>query len=902
MSTNSNYVAAWMDYKQDKVVVVERDIETGERFTTMVNPPYYFYVPDDEGEHMTIFHREDRPSRVTRVDCDSKKMFDYMLANCPVKYESDFKPLARVLMDNYYGRPTPPVNFVFFDIEVDYKQEKGFAGPSHPYAPINANTIYRSWTNDYITLAVPPPGWIDDGTFQDKIKASWAEYKLGFEPKVIICQDELELLEKSLDLIQDADIISGWNSEFYDVPYVCERIIMVMGEKALGSLELPGCRPPRKEMMNHFGNEEPVYKFQGRCHLDYRQLFEKFTFEGRTSYALANIANEELDIPKLDYDGTLEELYKNDFVHFCTYNARDVEVLVKLDLKFKFITLVNQMAHENTVDFGAILGTVKYVETGIANHAHRVLNRVVMDKVIGQNEKVEGAVVLTPKVGMHNWIGSVDINSLYPNTIRSLNISPEMIVGQFTNTEDEHDWEAINRGDHAVRCTLLYEDGSQEVRTAAEWKQILQDNKWAISGYGTVFDQGHGNGVVADILGFWYNERKRLQAEKKKYGKLADAEQDPVKKEEYKKLEEHYDLLQLTKKISMNSLYGALLNVAFRFGDERMGASVTASGRRITKHMMETMGFVLTGEHHPLKKFRELDDDGDWTITYTCDSEAIIYGDTDSCYYRCIGATDKESAIAIADEAANIVNESFPQFMREGFLCQDGFDQLIKAGREVVGVRGLFQAKKKYMIKVVDMEGKSVDKMKSQGSEIKKADTPKIIQKFLKETVDQILNGEDLEKVSDYVNGQRRLVLKNPDNVFMLGVSKQVNNLEKYSAEHFIWVKSGGASVKPRIPGHAMAAINYNQLLDHFDPGSKTIRSGDKVLIYYVKPNNFGMKSIALPAELLRFPKWFGENFVVDIKKTEQKMFDAKLGGVFGALGHEVPTPQGSHVKKLIVF
>jgi len=805
-------------------------------------------------------------------------------------------------MDMYYGRPTPPVNFVFFDIEVDYKQSIGFAGPSNPYAPINANTIYRSWTNDYVTLAVPPPGFVVDDTFMEKIRASRKEYKLDFEPNIIICQDELELLEKTLDLIQDSDIISGWNSEFYDVPYVCERIKLLMGEKSLASLELPGCRPPRMEMMNHYGNEEPIYKFEGRAHLDYRKLFEKFTFEGRTSYALANIANEELDVPKLDYDGTLEELYLNDFIHFITYNARDVEVLVKLDLKFKFIALVNQMAHENTVDFAAIMGTVKYVETGITNHAHRVLNKIVHDKVIGQNNKVEGAVVLTPKVGMHKYPGSVDIKSLYPNVIRSINISPEKIIGQFTNTEDEKDWEAINRGCTVTRCTLILESGEQLVKTGAEWKQILIDNKWAVSGYGTVFNQGDGRGVVADILGFWYTERIRLQAEKKKYSKLADQEQDPVKKAEYEKLAEHFDLLQLTKKISMNSLYGALLNVAFRFGDERMGASVTASGRRITRHMLETLNFYLTGEQVELQKQRIIDDKGDLQILYHIDSDAIIYSDTDSGYFKCVGAEDNDTAVAIADEVAKLVNDSFPDFMRKSFLCQPGFDTHIQAAREVVGIRGLFQAKKKYMIKCFDIEGKKVDKMKSQGSEIKKADTPKIIQKFLKETVDMILNGDDLDQISDFVNSQRRVVLKNPDNVFLLGVAKQINNLEQYTAEYFVWQKNGMTGKKPRVPGHAMAAMNYNRLLDEFDKGAKTIRSGDKGLVYYLKPNNFGMKSIALPAELLRFPKWFTENFSVDIKMTEQKMFDSKLGGVFAALGHEVPTPQGVHVKRLLEF
>jgi DNA polymerase elongation subunit (family B) len=895
-----------MDYRKQKVIIYERDIETQERLVKEWTPPYYFYVPDEEGEYESIFG-----DKLIRADFDSAEEHAAAIRMFPRRFESDIKPVARVMMDRYYNRPTPPVYYAFLDIEVDYKQSIGFAGPMNPYGPINAVTIYQSWTKSYITLAVPPPGWKDDGTFHQKIREGGLAHKFGFIPQVIICKDELELLEKMLDSIQESDIISGWNSEFYDLPYICERIRLVMGEHALRALELPGAPPPRKEMKNRFGNEEPIYSLSGRAHLDYLRLFEKFTFEGRTSYALANIALEELDIPKLEHEGTLEELYKNDFLTFCLYNIRDVEILVKLDEKFKFIALTNQMAHENTVPFGAILGTVKYVETGIANHAHYVLKKIVHDKNISQHDKVEGAVVLSPKIGLHEWIGSVDINSLYPNVIRSLNISPEKIVGQFTNVEDEYDWLAIYEGREDVRCILIFEGGEQQIKTAAEWKEILKKNKWALSAYGTVFDQGNGRGVVADILGFWYTERKRLQAEKKKWGKKVKELESQLgtaldikgitflELEQARKQEAHYDLLQLTKKIAMNSLYGALLNVAFRFGDMRMGASTTATGRRITKYMMETMGFLLTGTKDEVRKTRVWDDD-ELQILYHTDNEAIIYGDTDSCYYKTF-ATNKEEAIAVADAAAEGVNESFPEFMRTAFYCQNEFDNLIKAGREIVGERGLFQAKKKYMVKVVDLEGVAVNKMKSQGSEIKKADTPKIIQIFLKKTVDMILDGRPYEEMVEYVNSQRRAVLKDPKNVFLLGVSKQVNNLESKYAE-FLQYKKMPSPKGWTIPGHVRASINYNELVKSFDPGAKAIKSGDKVLIYYVKSNQYGMKAVAMPADLPRFPQWFNENFQVDIKLTEQKMFDAKLGKVFLAIGKEVPTPQSAHIAKIVEY
>lgn len=894
--TSRNYVAAWVDWAADKIVVLERDTD-GKLYRVRYNPPYYFYVPDEEGEYESIFG-----DKLTRAEFGSREEFEHAKKHFPVRFESDIQPLKRVLMDYYYDRPTPLVNYAFIDIEVDYSQKIGFASPANPYAPISAVTIYQSWTGKYLTFVVPPPnhkGTVVD--VQDRIEDLIKNNHLreGITPRIVFCGDELELLGKMLEELVDADIISGWNSEFFDIPYIAKRLLHNGGEPMLARLEHPGVKLPKEEKVMRFGTEEIIYKLSGKSHLDYLRLFQKFTFEGRTSYALGNILEEEVGIGKLEYEGTLEELYQNDFATFVAYNFRDVDGLVQLDSKFKFIALANQMAHENTVHFDAVLGTVAYVETGIANHAHYKLNKIVHDKVITEHDKVEGAIVLTPKFGMHEWIGSVDINSLYPNTIRSLNISPEMIVGQFTAKEDA--WRDIRSG-NSNRHTLILESGEQHIASAAEWKQVLEDQKWAVSAYGTVFDQGKGVGVVADILRYWYSERKRLQAEKKKWAQKVKQLPTGPEQEEAKRQEEHYDLLQLTKKISMNSLYGALLNVAFRFGDERMGASVTATGRAITTFMMETIGEILTGEYCPLIKTTTTKEDGTLEHLYHTESDAVIYGDTDSCYYKTY-ASNKAEAIEAADLVAKTVNDLFPQFMRESFNCQEGFDTLIAAGREIVGVRGLFQAKKKYMIKVVDLEGMEVDKLKTQGSEIKKADTPKVIQAFLKKTVDMILGGSSYDEVSDYILKQRKEILRNKDNLFAIGVAKQVNNLDHYYAEYLnpgtMFSASGR---KLTVPGHARAALNYNHLINIFDKGARPIKSGDKVAIFYVKENQFKFKAIAFPSEFTKFPKWFTENFAIDVKLTEDKMFDNKLKGIFKALGKDVPTPQSVLTNSILEF
>jgi hypothetical protein len=275
-----------------------------------------------------------------------------------------------------------------------------------------------------------------------------------------------------------------------------------------------------------------------------------------------------------------------------------------------------------------------------------------------------------------------------------------------------------------------------------------------------------------------------------------------------------------------------------------------------------------------------------------------------SVYFSCVGATSKESAVAIADTVAEELNSSFPQFMRDAFNCQENFDNLIKAGREVVGRRGLFQAKKKYIIKVVDLEGTPVDKLKSMGSEIKKADTPKIIQQFLKNTVDMILDGADYNSIAEFVNKERLNILgKSGGNLFSVGIAKRVNDIDKFMAEYrspgSIKSSTGG---KLAIPGHVRAACNYNFLIDIFEKGGKTIKSGDKALVYYLKPNQYKFESIAFPAELTRFPDWFLENFKLDRNKTEKLMFDSKLDGIFSSIGKDVPSPQTVLTASILEF
>lgn len=885
-----NYIGAVNDYDTGRILVFTRDGD--ERRSEWFDPPMYFYSPAEDGEYTSMYGE-----KCARFDFDNRQEFEEACKLPIVKYESDIAPLDKVLIDNFYGLPTPTVYAAFLDIEVDYDSSIGFSRPSNPYAPVNAVTIYKSWNKTYVTIAVPPKGW--DGVMPDK--ALTEKLDVHVETTYEIVKTEAELLDSMLTHLENADILSGWNSDFFDMPYLVKRVEMTLGKRAMNRFCFLGCRPPRFKEVERFGTPELTAQIFGRGHLDYLQLFKKFTFGGRTSYALGSILEDEVGISKLEFDGTLEQLYNNNFAHFLLYNLRDVEGLVRLDNKFKFINLVNQMAHENTVLFESILGTVKYVETGITGYAHYVMQQVVQDKKISTDgEKVEGAIVLNPKRGLHSWVGSVDINSLYPNTIRSLNISPEKLIGQFTKGEE--DWKGIAEGDDENHIMIM-DNGEEYHGTGAEWQIILVQKMWALSGYGTVFDQSNGPGILAKILGDWYADRKEKQALKKKYGKMAKEEKDPEKKAEYQALEELYDLLQLTKKIAMNSMYGALLNVSFRFGRKELGASVTGSGRQITSHMMATICQFFTGEYSEPIKSVEVDKDGKIQNIYiTEEISPVIYGDTDSAYVK-LPAEGNDDAVEMADLMAEFVNDSFPAFMREKFFCRDGFDDKIKAGREIVASRGLFQAKKKYICKVVDLEGAKVSKLKSQGSEIKKSDTPKIIQKFLTEVLDKILDGAEYPEVEDYIIDQRDELIKKASNtdIISMGVNKQVNKLDAFYEEWKRLEKTGKKKVA--LPGHVRASVNYNEAVQHYEgKGAQLLKAGDKVIIFYVKPNEWKFESIAFPAEMTRFPRWFLENFNVNTKLTEEKMIDSKLEGIFSAINWEVPDRQTKLTNSLLEF
>lgn len=882
--------AAWGDY--GKIIVWEKT-KQGNRVMKTYDPVYYFYVPSEHGKFIGI-----DGTRLTKMTFRNKPEFEMGLRTERNRYESDFSIMERTLMDNYLNCVPPELNVGLTDIEVDYDPEIGFARVSNAYAPVSALTIHKSSTNKFTSFVVPPPNW--DGKWSEEIKHS----------EVIICKNEKELLENFLLIIEDVDVISGWNSEFFDLPYLAKRIERVLGPSAVKRLNFKGARnEPRWKEVERFGVKEMIIELEGRVHLDYLKLFKKFNLEGRPSFSLAAIADDELDMPKLTYDGSLYELYRNDFTKFVLYNIRDTEILLGLNTKFRYIELANNMVHEATVNFNSVFGSVNLIDTAITNFAHRQ-NLIVMDKRHTPGEHVEGAIVMTPKIGFWKWIFSCDINSLYPSVMRSNNLSIEKIMGQFTRTE--LDWKAIyENSEQTIELRLEHSDELLEA-PASEWREILLEKKWCVTAYGTVLDQSEGDGLVPAVLKFWFDGRKQLQAQKKEWAKKAD---DLLKSGKTKidpeyimaqAQSDYFDMLQGVRKVLLNSTYGATLNEFCRFHDARLGASTTATGRQITKFMIKSIGNLISGNDTDVVTMR---DEGG-TNQYTYDGDEIIYGDTDSCYATLQGTvTSKEEAIEIADEIVNATNAKFPQFMRDAFLCQPGFDSLIRANREVVAESSIFQAKKKYMLYVVNLEGKDIDRddkksFKTQGSDIKTSTTPEHIKKFLKKVTLDILYGVDRKEIEEYIiNFRSSFDMTSDESVHPLEIATQgsAKVLEEYYQRWTRTEKKGLGKIT--LPGHIRASINYNECLKTFgDKNSQPITSGSKIRTVYLKKNDQNFKSMAFPADTDKFPPWFEEHFQVDMKIMEEKLIDNKLSNIFNALEWKVPTVQSQFNNSVFVF
>jgi len=867
-----SYVDALFDRAKDRIYIVER--VDGQRQYQEFPANYTFYYDDPRGKFRTIY---DTP--VSRFSTRNGKEFHKELKINSGKriWESDINPVFRCLEENYLGQKSPKLQTAFFDIEVDFDPVRGFSKPEDPFNPITAVSVYLDWLDKLVTMVIPPKSM------------SWEtaeEIAAKYDNCFLMAREE-DLLKTFLDLIDDADLLSGWNSEGFDIPYMVQRTNRVLSKDDTRRFCLWGQFPKQREF-ERFGAANMTFDLIGRVHMDYMQLYRKYTYEERHSYSLDAIAEYELDERKTQYEGTLDQLYNQDFPKFIEYNRQDTALLAKLDKKLRFLDLANELAHDNTVLLQTTMGAVAVTEQAIINEAHQ-LNMVVPNRNRDESfdTQAAGAYVATPKSGMHDYIGAIDINSLYPSAIRALNMGPETIIGQLRPVMTEHyikekqsagssfadAWEnmfgsleytAVMNMEPGTEITIDWANGTSDVLSAADvWRLIFDSNKpWILSANGTIFNNER-KGVVPGLLERWYAERQEMQAKKK------DATTDEDKA--------FWDKRQLVKKINLNSLYGAILNPGCRFFDKRIGQSTTLTGRTIAKHMDAYINECITGK-------------------YDHTGEAIIYGDTDSCYFSAYPAVkadveagkmawNKDIAVGLYDTIADQVNESFPAFCERAFHTPRRQGELIKGGRELVALKGLFIKKKRYAVLIYDQEGKRLDthgtpgKVKAMGLDLKRSDTPKVIQDFLSDILMDVLTGAEREKIIDKVREFKLVFTERP--AWEKGTPKRVNNLTKYTKEE---ERLG----KANMPGHVRAAMNWNNLKRMMgDNYSMAIVDGMKTIVCKLKDNPLGYTSIGYPTDESHIPNWFKE-LPFDQDSMEAGIVDQKVENLLGVLNWKI--------------
>ena len=864
-----SYIDALYDREHDRIHVVER--RNGVRKYQEYPANYIFYYDDPRGKFRSIYG-----TPVSRFSTRNNKEFrkEVRIQSGKQLYESDINPIFRCLEENYKDQDAPELHTAFFDIEVAFDKERGFSPVEDPFNPITAISVYLDWLDQLVTLAVPPKhmSW-------DTAQEIAAEFE-----NTILFSDEGEMIKTFLDLIDDADILTGWNSEGYDIPYTINRCTRVLSKDDTRKFCLWG-QLPKKRLFERFGAENETYDLIGRVHMDYMQLYRKYTYEERHSYSLDAIGEYELNERKTQFEGTLDSLYNQHFKKFIEYNRQDTALIGKLDKKLRFLDLANELAHANTVLLQTTMGAVAVTEQAIINEAHErgmvVPNR--KQRLTDEDVQAAGAYVAYPKKGVHEWIGSVDINSLYPSAIRACNMGPETIVGQLRLTMTDRlirermakgdsfaaAWEglfatleytAVMNQERGTEITIEWENGEESVHSAAEiWSIIFDSNQpWILTANGTIltFEK---KGIIPGLLERWYAERKELQAKKKDATNAKDIA--------------FWDKRQLVKKINLNSLYGAILNPGCRFFDKRIGQSTTLTGRSIAKHMDAYLNELITGEYDHVGK-------------------SVIYGDTDSCYFSAWPAIkaeveagrmawSKETCIALYDSLAEQVNESFPGFMEQAFHCPRDMGSLIKCGRETVADRGLFITKKRYAVNAIDIEGKRLDvegkigKTKATGLDLKRSDTPKIIQEFLLEILNKLLAGAEKDEIVERIREFKYEFKERPG--WEKGSPKRVNNLTKYGAEE---ARLG----KANMPGHVRAALNWNSLRKmNSDNYSMSIVDGMKTIVCKLRPNPLGWTSIGYPTDEQRLPTWFTE-LPFDDAEMEATVVDGKIDNLLGVL------------------
>lgn len=603
----------------------------------------------------------------------------------------------------------------------------------------------------------------------------------------IKCKNEVELLTRFIDswMHLKFDVITGWNIEFFDIPYLINRIINVLGKREAEKLSPWKIIEERRIEIR--GKENQVYNIAGIANLDYFQLYRKFKFGNKESYKLSFIAQDEEVGDKITYEGTLDSLYYENPQKYIEYNIHDAVLVDKLNDKLGFIELVFAFAYDAKVNYSDTMTTVKPWDVII--HNDLMTHNICIPQFKRQNmfDSLVGGYVKEPKIGLSKWVVSFDLNSLYPHLIMQYNISHEMFVKR------EGNFPSIDR--------IL--NGFYENRT-----------EYSITANGCVYRKDK-QGFLPRLMEKMYNDRSVYKT------KMIDAKKkyEETKNSELTKEISRYHNLQLAKKIQLNSAYGALGNQYFRWFNFNHAEAITTSGQLAIRWIEKKINEYM----NKLMKTKNVD--------------YVVASDTDSIYVTMetlvghLGNIDEKKIVStINDFCENKIQPFIDECYKELAVMMNAYQQKMFMKRETIANKGIWKAKKMYILNAWDVEGVTYDtpKLKMQGIEAIRSSTPQACRKAIKESLSIIMNGNQ-DNLRTYVNKFREEFSKL--SFEEVASPRGINGMTKYYDSQTIYKKGTPLQVK--------GALLFNSLLKkHNIKNIPPIQDGDKVKYAYLKIPN----------------------------------------------------------------
>ena len=801
-----------------------RGHDDGRRFTDKINYQPTFYIPTkDESEYKTLSGHNVKPFSPGNIK-DCRDFVDrYKDAANYTIHGSNLYPYT-CLNENYsndYDRKYIRVA----NIDIEVASEDGFPYPEQANQPVTAITVKMNGVSYVLGV----------GEFSTTSPSV----------KYLNCKTEDRLILKFIELWRhlDADIVTGWNVQFFDIPYLYNRIRLLYDEKMANQLSPLGFVIER-HVTSRYGQDQLQYDLAGMSILDYLELYKRFTYTNQESYRLDHIANIEVGEKKLDYSefSTLHQLYKLDYSKFIEYNIKDVDLVERIDDKMKLIDMALAIAYDAKVNYTDTFTQVRMWDVLIHNY---LLDKKIVIPPKAKNEKEAayvGAYVKDPQIGMHKWIMSFDLNSLYPHLIMQYNISPETFINekQIISIED-----IINRN-----------------------VDTPKDKVMAANGYHFSRDK---QGFLPEMMQKMYDDRviykKKMIESSKKYEKTKSQEDaNDISK---------YHNLQLAKKVQLNSAYGALGNKWFRFFDVRQAEAITLSGQLSIKWIERRVNEYLN------------------KILDTTEMDFVLASDTDSLYIifdKFVDKGIKEGAIQkesdgsvqterVVDFLDRLAEKAMEPFINKSYkelaVIMNAYDQKMIMAREVIADKGIWTAKKRYILNVHDSEGVryAEPKMKMMGIEAVKSSTPQICRAKIKEALFIIMN-ENEQSAQKFIKEFEKEFSEQPfeEVAFPRGISSLVPTISKT-----------GRNVG--VPIHVRGSLIYNTLIDEKKLNRKyeLIKSGEKIKFCYLKLPNPVRNNVISIINVL--PEEFGLEDYIDYRLQFSKTFLDPIRAILDAVG-----------------